>query len=108
MLDAVLAQMNRFDRVVQCGLISAYNAKDGVPGPSQYSAILMKRLRVQGFIILDYISRFAEAYRAVTELHAQGKLKWRLHEVEGLENADKTVRLLYDGGNVGTLLIKLS
>ncbi len=107
MLDAVLGQMNRFGRVVECGLISAYNAKGAVPGPTQYSAILMKRLRVQGFIIFDYIPRFAEAYRALTALHAQGKLKWRLHEVEGLENADKTVRLLYDGGNCGKLLIKM-
>jgi NADPH-dependent curcumin reductase len=91
-----------------CGLISMYNAKGPVAGPSHYSAILMKRLKVQGFIALDYIPRFAEAYRALTELHAHGKLKWRFHEVEGLENADKAVRLLYQGGNHGKLLIKVS
>jgi NADPH-dependent curcumin reductase CurA len=99
--------MNRFGRVVQCGMISAYNAKGAVAGPVQYSAILMKRLRVQGFIILDYIPRFAEAYRALTELHTRGKLKWKLHEVAGLENADQTLRLLYNGGNHGKLMVKV-
>jgi NADPH-dependent curcumin reductase CurA len=107
-LDAVLGRMNLFGRVVACGLISMYNATGPVPGPSHYSAILMKRLKIQGFIVLDYFSRFPEAYRALTDLHAHGKLKWRFHEVEGLEKADKTVRLLYQGGNRGKLLIKVS
>lgn len=107
-LEAALGRMNLFGRVVVCGMISAYNSKAPVPGPRNYSAILMKRLKVQGFIILDYFTRYPEAYRALTQLHAAGKLKWRFHEVEGLENADKAVRLLYDGGNRGKLLVKVA
>jgi NADPH-dependent curcumin reductase CurA len=40
-------------------------------------------------------------------LHAAGKLKWRLHEVQGLESAASAVKLLYDGGNNGKLLVKV-
>ncbi|MDI3258673.1 MAG: NADP-dependent oxidoreductase [Sinobacteraceae bacterium] len=107
-LDAALARMNLFGRVVECGLISTYNAKAPVPGPANYPAILMKRLKVQGMIVLDYAPRYAEAYRALATLRAQGKLKWRLHEVNGLETALDSVRLLYRGGNHGKLLVKVS
>ncbi len=107
-LDAVLGQMNRFGRVVVCGLIASYNATGPVAGPARYAAILMKRLRVQGFIIFDYIPRYAEAIRALTTLYHNGQLKWRLHEVDGLENADQAVRLLYQGRNQGKLLVKVA
>ena len=107
-LEAALGRMNLFGRVIVCGLISAYNSKVPVSGPRNYSVILMKRLRVQGLIVLDYIPRYPEAYRALTQLHAAGKLKWRFHQIEGLENADRAVRLLYDGGNHGKLLVKVA
>ena len=77
-------------------------------GFKNYGNILMKRLKVQGFIVLDYIPRFAEAYRALTQLHGQGKLKWNLHQVDGLENAVKAVRMLYTGGNNGKLMVKVA
>jgi NADPH-dependent curcumin reductase CurA len=107
-LDAVLGQMNLFGRVIECGLISMYNATEAVSGPSNYPRILMKRLKIQGFIVIDYLARYPEAFRALYTLYAQGKLKWSLHEVEGLENAAKAVRLLYTGGNTGKLLVKVS
>jgi NADPH-dependent curcumin reductase CurA len=106
-LNTVMGQMNLFGRIVECGLISMYNATAALPGPSNYPRILMKRLKVQGFIASDSIARFPEAYRALTHLYAAGKLKWRLHEVRGLENAANAVKLLYDGGNNGKLLVKV-
>jgi NADPH-dependent curcumin reductase CurA len=107
-LDAVLGQMNLFGRVIECGLISMYNATEAVPGPTNYTRILMKRLKVQGFIVIDYLARYPEAFRALAGIHAQGKLKWALHEVEGLENAVDAVKLLYTGGNTGKLLVKIT
>jgi NADPH-dependent curcumin reductase CurA len=107
-LDAVLAQMTLYGRVVMCGQISGYNADGKMPGPENYGAILMKRLKVQGFIVLDYMARYGEAFRALTTLHHQGKLKWKLHQIDGLENAVDAVRKLYTGGNDGKLMIKVS
>ena len=106
-LDIVMGQMNLFGRIVECGLISMYNATVTAPGPSNYPRILMKRLKVQGFIVTDFMPRYPEAIRALTKLHAAGKLKWHLHEVEGLENAANSLKLLYDGGNTGKLLVKV-
>lgn len=106
-LDTVMGQMNLFGRIVECGLISMYNATGALPGPRNYPRILMKRLKVQGFIASDSMAQFPESYRALTYLHAAGKLKWRLHEVQGLESAASAVKLLYDGGNNGKLLVKV-
>jgi len=108
MLDTALGQMNRFGRIVQCGMISLYNVEGPWGGPRRYSNILMKRLKIQGFIVLDFLPRYAEAYAALTDLYTRGQLKWRFHEVERLEQADKAVRLLYDGGNTGKLLVKVA
>jgi len=107
-LDAAMGQMNLNGRIVECGLIAHYNDTAPAPGPGNYPRILMKRLRVQGFIITDFMARLPEAFRALTTLHAAGRLKWRLHEVQGLENAVDAVKLLYSGGNRGKLLVKVS
>jgi NADPH-dependent curcumin reductase CurA len=79
-LDAVLTKINLHARIPLCGLISTYNATEPVPGPYNYSQILMKRVRVQGFIILDYIPRWSEAISDLGQWFNQGKLNmlWRL------------------------------
>lgn len=107
-LDATLGHMNLYGRVVSCGLISSYNDDGRAAGPKNFALILMRRLKVQGFIIFDYAARYAEAYRALTVLHRQKKVKWHLHSIAGLENAVKAVRMLYTGGNNGKLMVKVS
>ena len=57
-LDAVLANINLKARIVLCGLISQYNASGPVPGPYNFANVLMKRARIEGFIIIDYLPRF--------------------------------------------------
>lgn len=107
-LNTVMAQMNLFGRIIQCGMISSYNNEGGYDVPTNYPLILMHRLRVQGFIVTDYAARFPEAFRALAKLHLEGRMKWRQHEVEGLQQADKAVRLLYTGGNTGKLMVKVA
>jgi NADPH-dependent curcumin reductase len=106
-LNTVIGVTNLFGRIIECGLISTYNADCKVAGPSNYARIVMKRLKVQGFIVLDHAARYPEAYRAIAQLHAQGRMKWRCHELAGLEAAAEAVRLLYRGQNNGKLLIKV-
>jgi len=58
-LDACLALIRKFGRVVGCGAISGYNSK---PTPvSNYGNIIMRSALYQGFIILDYAKRYPEA-----------------------------------------------
>jgi hypothetical protein len=107
-LDTVLTKINLHARIPLCGLISTYNASERVPGPYNYSQILMKRALVQGFIILDYIPRFHEAITEIGQWLNQGKIKYALEIVEGLENAPKAILKLFDGNKKGKLIIKVS
>jgi hypothetical protein len=105
-MQAVLGLMNLHGRVVLCGLISGYNSGARIVGP--YDVILMKRLRVEGFIILDYASRFPEAAAQLGTWLAQGKLISKETIVDGLEAAPDALGLLFDGGNTGKLLVKVA
>lgn len=107
-LDAVLTKINLHARIPLCGLISAYNATEPVPGPYNYSQILIKRARVQGFIILDYAPRYSEAIRDIGEWLKEGKIKYAVDIVEGLENAPKAILKLFDGNKKGKLVVKVS
>ena len=107
-LDAVLTKINLHARIPLCGLISTYNATEPVPGPYNYSQILMKRVRVQGFIILDYIPRWSEAISDLGQWLNQGKIKYALEVIEGLENAPKAILKLFDGNKKGKLVVKVS
>ena len=106
-LDACLELMNLGGRIPTCGLISRYNATDPVAGPYNYPMILMQRLRVEGFIVLDYADRYSEAISALGQWMAEGKLTVRTEVVDGLENAVQTVRKLYTGANTGKLMIRV-
>jgi NADPH-dependent curcumin reductase CurA len=107
-LDAVLANINLKARIVLCGLISQYNAKDPVPGPYNFASILMKRARVEGFIILDYFPRFDEFAMQMGQWVMAGKVKDRVDIHDGLENALTTLNQLFTGGNTGKLLVRVS
>ncbi len=104
-LNAVLGRMNLFGRVVLCGLISGYNKED--PGLASFGTVLIKRLRVQGFILLDYASRFTEAGTELGKWMMMRKLKHRETFVEGLERAPDAINMLFTGANIGKLLVRL-
>ena len=67
----------------------------------------MNRLRVEGFIVLDYMDRYPEAIAALGGWMAEGKIKVRTQIVDGLENALDTVKKLYTGANTGKLMIRV-
>ena len=100
--------MNLFGRIVQCGMISVYDSEGAGAAPSNYPLILMQRLKVQGFIVLDYAARYPEAFRALGKLRLEGKMNWRFHDIAGLENAEKAVRMLFKGQNTGKLIVKVA
>ncbi len=107
-LDAVLTLINQNARIALCGLISSYNATEPVPGPYMFRNILMKRARVEGFIIIDYLPRFPEAIQAMAGWMMEGKLKYKTDIVDGLENAPDAVQRLFTGANTGKLLVRIA
>jgi NADPH-dependent curcumin reductase CurA len=106
-LDACLKLMNFKGRIPTCGLISRYNATEPVPGPYNYEMIVMQRLRVEGFVVLDFMERYPEAIAALGQWMADGKIKVRTEIIDGLENALQTLKKLFTGTNTGKLIIRV-
>ena len=106
-LDAALTLMNNYGRIPVCGLISMYNDWEN-PGPKMFRNILMKRLTVKGFLVSDYLDRYAESLQSLSEWMAEGKIQYKVDIVEGIENAPSAVNKLFTGENNGKLVIKVS
>ena len=106
-LDTCLAQLALHGRIVMCGAISAYTATERPPGPKNIFNLIIKRARMEGFLLLDYLDRFPEAQTALFGWLAEGRLKHAEHVVHGLEHAPDALNLLFTGGNRGKVIVKL-
>ena len=106
-LDAILSLINLRARIVLCGMIAQYNATEPVPGPYNFINILVRRARVEGFIVMDYMNRAGEAVADLSKWLAEGRIKYRIDEVEGLERAPEALNRLFDGQNIGKLVVKI-
>ena len=107
-MNAVISRMNNFGRVALCGMISTYNLDTPAPGLDDFAKILMRRLMIKGFIIIDYLPRAGEAIAELAPMVMSGQLKWKAHVVDGLENAVDAVNLLFSGAHDGKLMIRVS
>ena len=106
-LDVCLAQLAMKGRIVLCGAISVYNEKTRPPGPRNIYNLIVKRGRMEGFLVLDYLDRFLEGQVAMTGWLAEGRVKHSEHIVEGLERAPDALNLLFTGGNTGKVIVRL-
>ena len=107
LLDALLAVMNRFSRIVICGLVAEYNATEPY-GYKRLRSILVNRIRMQGMLVFDWEARYGEALEALGGHLASGKLKYRESIVEGIDNAPKGLIGLLRGENFGKQLVRLA
>jgi NADPH-dependent curcumin reductase CurA len=106
-LNACLGQLALRGRVVLCGAISGYNSREAAKGPVNYINLLIRRGRMEGFIILDYFDRFPQAQAEMAGWLAEGAIKAAEHLVEGLQNAPEALNLLFTGGNTGKVIVKV-
>ena len=106
-LQAALFAMNQHGRIACCGAISMY---DGGPltGPVGIPGLLVvKRLRMEGFIVTDFADRDADAERDLTAWVADGRLKVIEDVIDGLENAPRGLIGLLAGENRGKRIIRV-
>ena len=104
--DTLLTQMKPFSRIALCGLISQYN---GAPYPMQnLRTVLINRIRMQGFIVFDDLSRWPPALEELTGHVASGRIKYRESVADGLAAAPAALISLLKGGNFGKQLVRLA
>jgi NADPH-dependent curcumin reductase CurA len=107
-LDAALVNLAMHARVVICGAISTYNAEEPPPGPRGYMNLLVKRARMEGFVVFDYLPKAGEALAELAPRVMDGTLKHREDIRNGLESAPAALVDLYTGANRGKLLVKIA
>ncbi|MEA2912114.1 MAG: hypothetical protein QOJ15_4195 [Bradyrhizobium sp.] len=107
-LNEVLARINIQGRIVLCGSISKSDAATPQPGPANYSNLVARRARMEGFTGLDYPARVPEAFEALGRWQRDGSLVHREDVAIGLENAPKALLRLFAGENFGKQLVKVA
>jgi NADPH-dependent curcumin reductase CurA len=106
-LEAALFALRPFGRVIACGSISGYNAERPEPGPRNLSLIVTKRLRVQGFIIMDHNDRYPAFLAEVAPWVRDGSIAYRETIVDGLERLPSAFAGLFRGDNLGKMLVRV-
>jgi NADPH-dependent curcumin reductase CurA len=106
-LEAALGNLARHARVVLCGAISNYNA-EAPKGPRNYMNLLVRRARMEGFVVFDYFPRTEEAMAELVPMVMDGRIRHREDVRDGLERAPEALVDLYTGANTGKLLVKIA
>ncbi|MDC3960244.1 NADP-dependent oxidoreductase [Polyangium jinanense] len=107
-LEAALSYIALRGRVVLCGSIGDYNNAEAAYGPNNLMNLVLKRGRMEGFIVTDYAARFGDAIGDLARWAAEGRIKDRVDVVEGLSNAPAALRRLFTGANTGKQLVKVA
>ncbi len=104
--DAVFTLLNPFGRVSVCGQISQYNLQAPEPGPRLLGQILVKQLKVEGFIVTRFQERWPQGIAQMARWIHEGKIRYREDIVEGFENTPRAFIDMLEGKNTGKMLVK--
>jgi NADPH-dependent curcumin reductase CurA len=107
-LEAALSALRVNGRIIACGGIAGYNDEKPQPGPSNLFNMITKRLTMKGFIVRDGLDRQGEFEKEVGSYFRAGKLKNRETVVEGIGQAVDAFIGLFEGKNVGKMVVKLA
>jgi len=107
-LEVALRRMNVFGRVACCGAISQYNTGTPSPGPFGVPGfIVTKRIRMEGFVVMDFYNRRAQAEAALAGWLESGRLKAPVDIVEGFEKMPSALAGMFAGQNRGKLMVRV-
>jgi NADPH:quinone reductase len=105
--DAVIPVLNLYGRVSVSGQISMYNMQKPEPGPRLLPFVVVKQLRVEGFIVVRWKSRWGEGIAQMALWLKEGKIQYREDIVEGFGNTVKAFIGMLQGENTGKMLVKI-
>lgn len=107
-MNAVFERLNRGGRMAVCGMISGYNDESPIAGPADFGRVLMNRLTVRGFVIIDHLARAKQAVENLSQWIAEGRIQWKDHVVDGLDNAPDALQRLFSGQHDGKMIVQIS
>jgi len=107
-LEAALTALNVRGRIIACGSISGYNEEKPRPGPSNLFNMVTKRLTMKGIMVFDWLHRQAIFEKEVGAYIKAGTVKHKETVVEGIDKASDAFIGLFQGQNVGKMVVKLA
>jgi hypothetical protein len=105
--EAVLFNINKFSRTINCGAISVYNNTELPKSISVQPFLVKKSSSMQGFVVFDYVDKHPAGIKQLTEWLNQDKLSYSETIVEGFENIPQAFLDLFDGKNKGKMVVKI-
>jgi len=107
--DAAHLNMNTRGRIPLCGQIASYNAAAPEKGPRMDPILLERQIKKEGFIVgrKEWVPRYSAAQKEISQWVAEGKIKARETVVEGFDNAPKAFIGLFEGANIGKMIVKV-
>ena len=106
MLDAVLDNLAMHAKVVICGAISQYDDMDNVTGPSMYLRLAERQSSMEGFAYFHFPESIGPATVELEEWLREGSITMPEEILEGIEKYVEALQFMFDGGNLGKLLVK--
>jgi NADPH-dependent curcumin reductase CurA len=107
-LEAAIGRMALRGRIALCGMISGYNEARPSPGPANLFEMVTRRIRMEGFLLMDFAAQFAAARRDIEGWLAAGQLKSYVDVQEGFENIPKTFLRIFTGENIGKQVLRIA
>ncbi|WP_179019639.1 NADP-dependent oxidoreductase [Winogradskyella forsetii] len=105
--DAVLFNINKFSRTINCGAIAVYNKTETPKSVSVRPFLIKNSALMQGFIVANYEDKFPEATKDLSNWLSEDKLTYSETIVEGFENIPQAFIDLFDGKNSGKMVVKV-
>ena len=107
-LEAALTALRIHGRIIACGGISSYNSDKREAGPTNLFNVIAKRLTMKGLIVSDSLNRQSEFEKEVGAYFQAGKVKNKETVVDGIEQAIGAFIGLFQGKNIGKMVVKLA
>jgi NADPH-dependent curcumin reductase CurA len=107
-LEAAIGGMAVRGRIAISGMISGYNDAQPAPGPANLFQMVVRRIRMEGFLVIDFASQFDEARRELERWLAAGELKSYVDVQQGFENIPTTFLRIFTGQNTGKQVLKIA
>ncbi|MFK7918618.1 MAG: NADP-dependent oxidoreductase [Ilumatobacter sp.] len=106
-LDAVLDNLAMRARVTICGAISQYDNMDAVVGPSLYLRLAERQSTMVGFAYFHFADRIPAALEELASWVDDGSISLNETVLDGIERFPEALEVMFTGGNLGKLLVKI-
>lgn len=107
-LDAVLDNIAMRARVIICGAVSQYDDMDNVTGPAMYLRLAERQSTMEGFAYFHFPESIPEATQELKDWALDGSIVMPEEVLEGIDQYPEALQFMFQGGNLGKLMVKAS